>query len=147
MLLHKAMRDLLPLLKEGFDELWQEIYALATVRILGYVPLKRVGSVWPLWSKQAHAKSQPEEWVLKEVGADREGQNYIFGELSRNGRQFVYDLSVIFTRSEGINIAEAGYNKDHVYLPQINLALLYSVDKGLPTMVRALPGSIKDISI
>jgi len=89
----------------------------------------------------------PKNGVLKEVGVDREGQNYIFGELSRNGRQFVYDLSVIFTRSEGINIAEDGYNKDHVYLPQINLALLYSVDKGLPTMVRALPGSIKDISI
>ena len=46
MLLHKAMRDLLPLLKEGVDELWEEIYALATVRILGYVSLKRMGSVW-----------------------------------------------------------------------------------------------------
>jgi len=76
--------------------------------------------------------------VLKEVGTYREGQNLIFRELSRNGRHFVYDLSVIFTRSEGINIAEAGYNKDHIYLPQINLALLYSVNKGLPTMVRAL---------
>ncbi len=39
-----------------------------------------------------------------------------------------------------------GYNKDHVYLPQINLALLYSVDKGVPTMIRALPGSIRDIT-
>ena len=46
MLLHRAMQDLLPLLKEGFDEFWQEIYALATTRILGYIPLKRVGSVW-----------------------------------------------------------------------------------------------------
>jgi hypothetical protein len=150
MLLHKAMQDLLPLLKEGFDELWQEIYALATVRILGYVPLKRVGSVWerlydpnnltPNLSPKKLAE------VLKEVGSDRGGQNLIFRELSRNGWQFVYDLSVIFTRSESINIAEAGYNKDHMYLPQINLALLYSVDKGLPTMIRALPGSIKDIS-
>jgi len=40
-------------------------------------------------SKQAHAESQPEERVLKEVGADRECQNYIFREPSRNGRQFV----------------------------------------------------------
>ncbi|MGB7533392.1 MAG: hypothetical protein WA977_10540 [Halobacteriota archaeon] len=53
---------------------------------------------------------------------------------------------VVFTRSDGINIAERGYNKDHVYVPQINLALLYSVDRGLPTMIRALPGSIKDIT-
>ena len=87
----------------------------------------------------------PKNGVLKEVDAGREGQNYIFGGY--RGMNGNLSLSVIFTRSEGINIAEAGYNKDHVNLPQINLALLYSVDKGLPTMVRALPGSIKDISI
>lgn len=150
MLLHRAMQDLLPLLKEGFDDLWQEIYALATTRILGYIPLKRVGSVW----ERLHDPNKltpdlsPKKLseVLKEVGSNRGGQDLIFKELSRNGRQFVYDLSVVFTRSEGINIAEVGYNKDHVYLPQINLALLYSVDKGLPTMIRALPGSIKDIT-
>jgi hypothetical protein len=150
MLLHRAMQDLLPLLKEGFDELWQEIYALATTRILGYIPLKRVGSVW----ERLHDPNKltpnlsPKKLseVLKAIGSDRGGQDLIFRELSRNGRQFVYDLSVIFTRSEGINIAEEGYNKDHAYVPQINLALLYSVDKGLPTMIRALPGSIKDIT-
>jgi len=93
MLLHKAMRDLLLLLKEGFDKLWQEIYALATVRILGYVPLKRVGSVWErLYDpNELTPNLSPKKLsgVLKEVGADREGQNYIFRELSRNGRQFV----------------------------------------------------------
>ena len=150
MLLHRAMQDLLPLLKEGFDELWQEIYALATTRILGYVPLKRVGCVWERLHdpKKLAPNLSPKKLseVLKAVGANREGQNLIFKELSRNGRQFVYDLSVVFTRSEGINLAEVGYNKDHVYLPQINLALLYSVDRGLPTMIRALPGSIKDIT-
>ena len=53
----------------------------------------------------------PKNGVLKEVGADREGQNYIFGELSRNGRQFVYDLSVIFTRSEGTTLQRLGTTK------------------------------------
>jgi len=58
--------------------------------------------------------------VLRDVGADRSGQSIVFRELARNGRQFVYDLSVVFTRSEGIT--------------------------GLPTMIRALPGSVKDIT-
>jgi len=150
MLLHRAMQDLLPLLKEGFDELWQEIYALSTTRILGYIPLKRVASVWERLhdpnNLTPNLSSKKLSEVLKAVGSDRGGQDIIFRELSRNGRQFVYDLSVVFTRSDGINIAEMGYNKDHVYVPQINLALLYSVDKGLPTMIRALPGSIKDIT-
>ena len=150
MLLHRAMQDLLPLLKEGFDGLWQEIYVLATTRILGYIPLKRVASVWERLhdpnNLTPNLSSKKLSEVLKAVGSDRGGQDIIFRELSRNGRQFVYDLSVVFTRSDGINIAEMGYNKDHVYVPQINLALLYSVDKGLPTMIRALPGSIMDIT-
>ncbi len=41
--------------------------------------------------------------------------------------------------------AEKGYNKDKIPVPQINLALLCSADTGLPTMVRSLPGSVKDI--
>jgi hypothetical protein len=150
MLLHRAMQDLPPLLKEGFDELWQEIYALSTTRILGYIPLKRIGSVWERLHDPnkltPNLSSKKLSEVLKVVGSDRSGQDLIFRELSRNGRQFVYDLSVVFTRSEGINIAEVGYNKDHMYVPQINLALLYSVDKDLPTMIRALPGAIKDIT-
>ncbi len=150
MLLHGAMQDLIPLLKEGFGELWQEIYAPATTRILGYIPLKRVRSVWERLHdpEKLTPNLSPKKLsgVLKAVGSNREGQDLIFRELSRNGQQFVYDLSVVFTRSEGINIAEMGYNRDHVYVPQINLSLLYSVDKGIPTMIRALPGSIKDIT-
>jgi transposase len=84
--------------------------------------------------------------VLKVLGSDREGQDLSFRELSRNGWRFVYDLSVIFTRSKASTLQKLGHNKDHVYLPQINLALLYSVDKGLSTMIRALLGSIKDIT-
>ncbi len=56
---------------------------------------------------------------------------------------------MLFSRSyptQGINFAELGYNKDKFYIPQINLALFYSVDKGLPTMIRALPGSVRDIT-
>ncbi len=38
-----------------------------------------------------------------------------------------------------------GYNKDKIHVPQINLALLCSADTGLPTMIRALSGSVNDI--
>ena len=45
MLLSRSMEGILPLLKEAFRDSWQEIYALSMIRILGYVPLKRVGSM------------------------------------------------------------------------------------------------------
>lgn len=147
MLLHRAMTDILPLLRESFAKHWQEIYALAITRILGAVPLKRVGSVWErLYDpNKLTPKLSPKQLaaILRDVGGDWSGQDLIFRELARNGRQFVYDLSVVFTSSEDVTFAEAGYNKDHVFLPQIQLALLYTVDNGLPTMIRALPGSIK----
>jgi transposase len=44
-----------------------------------------------------------------------------------------------------ISQAEKGYNKDKIQVPQINLALLCNADNGLPTMIRSLPGSVRDI--
>ena len=45
-LLHEAMKDIQPLLIEGFPENWEEIYALSMLRVSGNVPLKRAESSW-----------------------------------------------------------------------------------------------------
>ncbi|MEM4115557.1 MAG: transposase, partial [Saccharolobus sp.] len=52
------------------------------------------------------------------------------------------DLSTIFSYSENIRLAEKGYNKDHIGLKQINFALLFSDE---PLMLKAMPGSIRDV--
>jgi len=83
--------------------------------------------------------------MLRDVGVNRAGQNVVFKELADMSDQLVYDLSSMFSRSMNINQAEKGYNKDKIPVPQINLALLCSADTGLPTMIRSLPGSVKDI--
>lgn len=144
-LLQEAMKELVPSLK--VFESWEEIYALALVRVMGYVPLKRVRAVWEkLYNVKGISPSlNPKKLsaVLREVGLDRDGQNAVFNQLMR-GESFAYDLSVAFTRS-AINFAEAGYNKNKIHIPQINIALLYSTE-GLPAMIRALPGSVRDIS-
>lgn len=53
----------------------------------------------------------------------------------------------MFTRSMSIAQAEKGYNKDHLHVSQINLALLCSTDTGLPAMIRSIPGNVKDIAM
>jgi transposase len=83
--------------------------------------------------------------VMREVGVNRVGQNVIFNELADLSKQLVYDLSSVFSRAMNISQAEKGYNKDKIHVPQINLALLCSADSGLPTIIRSLPGSVKDI--
>jgi len=43
------------------------------------------------------------------------------------------------------NKMERGHNKDHDPLPQINLALLFGEESGLPVYYRKLPGNIADV--
>jgi transposase len=149
-LLCEAMKDILPLLKEGFPEDWEEIYALSTLRVAGNVPLKRAES---LWQKLHNVDSiEPDltpnnlSKMLHIVGTNREGQRVIFKNLLDQNQQLVYDLSCMFSRSMSISQAEKGFNKDKIHVPQINIALLCSADSGLPTMIRSLPGSVKDIA-
>jgi len=46
---------------------------------------------------------------------------------------------------KAINFAEKGYNKEHFHIPQVNFALFCTANDNLPTMVRFLPGSVRDI--
>ncbi|MEA1865521.1 MAG: transposase [Euryarchaeota archaeon] len=150
MLLHDMMKDLKPLLRKGFPDCWREVSALAMVRVTGGVPLKRVNDVWEkLYDAEdikPHLNTKKLSTVLHTVGMNRAGQNIIFNGLIDQSIQLVYDLSSVFSRSISISQAERGYNKDMIQVPQINLALLCSADSGLPTMIRALPGSVKDIT-
>jgi transposase len=144
------MKDLEPLLREGFPENWEEIYALSKLRVTGNVPLKRADSAWQklynIESIDPNLKPKNLSKVLHNVGTNREGQRVVFKRLLDQSEQLVYDLSYMFSRSVSISQAEKGYNKDRIHIPQINIALLCSADTGLPTMIRSLPGSVKDIT-
>ena len=111
--------------------------------------MKRVESSWDkLYNAEGikpNLNTKNISKLLKDVGADRAGQDFIFKNLLGQSQQLVYDLSTVFSRSMSINQAEKGYNKDKIQVPQINLALLCNADNGLPTMIRSLPGSVRDI--
>ena len=149
-LLNEAMKDIKPLLMEGFPENWEQIYALAMLRTSGNVPLKRVESSWEkLYNVELiepDLKPNSLSRMLHSVGVNREGQEVVFKSLLDQSQQLVYDLSCMFSRSMSISQAEKGYNKDKIHVPQINIALLCSADLGMPTMIRSLPGSVKDIA-
>jgi transposase len=123
-------------------------YALALVRTIGYTPLKRIQSLWEklydIHDLNPNLNPKNLSRILKIVGLNRQSQDEIFRSLSESDRDLIYDLSVILTNSS-LNFAEYGYNKDKIYIPQVNLALFCSIDTGLPTMVRLIPGSVRDI--
>lgn len=140
--------DLRACLQDSFPDEWKEIYAIAITRAMGYTPLKRIKSSWDKIydiqeiNPQLDAKNLSK--ILKLVGSDSRAQDSVFKALSMRDKELVYDLSTVLTRSS-INFAEIGYNKGKVHVPQINIALFCSMTTGLPTMIRTLPGSVRDI--
>ena len=147
-LFDRLLIDMRSCLSDAFEDTWEEIYALAITRATGYTPLKRVQVAWDkLYDIQGinprlDAKNLSQ--VLKSVGSDSRAQDSVFRALSKKDKDLVYDLSTVLTRSS-INFAEIGYNKDKIHVPQINIALFCSLETGLPTMIRTIPGSVRDI--
>jgi len=70
----------------------------------------------------------------------------VFQCLSSQLGRLIYGLSFIFSSSDTVNLVEFGYNAEGVWLPQVNIALFSAMDAGLPVMIRALPGSVRDVS-
>ena len=56
------------------------------------------------------------------------------------------DSTAIFSRSANISILELGHNTHDIHIPQINLMMLFSSTRTMPTFMRILPGSIRDVS-
>ncbi len=147
-LFDRLLVDMRSCLEDAFEDEWQEVYALAITRATGYTPLKRVHSVWDkLYDVQGinpRLDAKNLSYILRTVGSNSRAQDSVFKALSEKDKDLVYDLSTVLTRSS-INFAEFGYNKDKIHVPQINIALFCSLETGLPTMIRTIPGSVRDI--
>jgi len=71
--------------------------------------------------------------------------------FERQGRRriekeyWAFDITTISSYSDVLKQVKNGVNKEHDRLPQINLALLFGEQSGLPFYYRKLPGNITDI--
>ncbi|WP_138224544.1 IS1634 family transposase [Paenibacillus algicola] len=78
-----------------------------------------------------------------------EAQRMAFFE--RQGRRriekeyWAFDITTISSYSEILKQVKKGKNKEHDRLPQINLALLFGEESGLPFYYRKLPGHVTDV--
>jgi transposase len=148
-LLYYLIQPLLNPLKNAFPGHYQEIIAMGVVKAIEPQPIKLVASRWEklhlsrLMTPSLSPNSLAD--VLKEVGSDITHQSNFFNEIIRKNKFLLFDLSYVFSRSENLQLAEKGYNKEHLYLPQVNIAMLFSVEKRLPVMIKVLPGSVRDI--
>lgn len=63
------------------------------------------------------------------------------------GESCLFDITSISTYGSHNTLAEWGYNRDRESLEQVNLALMTSVESGLPLWYTVLPGSMSDRTV
>lgn len=148
-LLWSQLQDVLQSLRASFPDDWREIAALSIVRTIRNVPIKYVKDAWEKLyvSEEVEASLSPNtvSEKMRAIGADWDAQRSFFLSMMDGSSVFFFDLSSIFSRSVNLNLAEKGYNKEHLFVDQVNFALLFSQEKRTPVMLKSMPGSIRDI--
>ena len=144
--------NIIELLKENYPSLWKEIFVFSTMRLFHSSPLKNVSYYYNSSHlsdafPDAKVSSRSLSELLFSIGMER-GKMVDFMKNFVEGSEFlVIDLTHIFSLSENIISATTGHNSEEDYTPQINLVLLYSLDKLQPSFFRLVPGSIRDVSV
>ena len=79
---------------------------------------------------------------------EEEGRMSFFRKQGRRRIEkeyWAFDITTISSYSEVLKQVKSGRNKEHDWMPQINLALLFGEQSKLPFYYRKLPGNITDV--
>lgn len=148
-LLIDIANEIISPLKDVFPDDYREIIAMSIVRVIQPTPLRLIKSRWEklYLVKEIGASLSPNviSERLRLIGADWDAQKEFFGGLLEGNKHLLFDLSSIVSHSANLRLAEKGYNADHLYLKQVNFALIFSSEHNIPVMIKAMSGSVKDI--
>jgi transposase len=148
-LLSNIANEITPALENEFPNEYTEIIAASIIKLLQPTPIRLLKSKWEklYLSKTYNASLSPStvSEKLRKIGADWVSQRRFFDTLIQKSKLLLFDLSSLFSYSENLNLAERGHNADHLFLNQINFALMFSQDQKLPVLLKPLPGSVRDI--
>jgi len=143
------VNDIIPFLRDVFPDEYHEIMAMGIVRMMHPTPLRLMKSRWEklYLSREMQVSLSPNilSEKLRLIGSDWDAQKLFFDQLLRSSKFLLFDLSSLFSYSQDLRLAEKGHNADHLYLKQVNFALFFSQDHGVPVMLKPMPGSIRDV--
>jgi len=150
--LDSVSEDVRENLKIFFPYEWKTLYALSVLRLVEKTPLKRFELAY-------HTSYISEEFpglnlsakylgpFLREIGCRREAMTGFMKTFLSGSEHAAIDLTEIFTFSPTVNSAAVDYNGKNTHVPQINLALIFSLDKMLPGFFRMIPEGVRDVSV
>lgn len=136
-------------LKACFPHTYKQIQSIAYYLILeDKNPLFRFKK-WAMLHKHPYDKDIPLQMSSELFQSVTEEAKMQFFRLQGRRRvekeYWAYDITSISSYSEGLKQVRYGKDKDCETLPQINLALVFGENSGLPFYYRKLAGNIPDV--
>lgn len=136
-------------LKTCFPDCYKQIMSIAYYLILeDQNPLYRFNK-WSRLHRHPYGKDIPSQRSTDLFQSITEEQKMKFfrlqGERRAEKEYWAYDTTSISSYSQTLNQVKYGKNKDDDHLPQINLAVLFGEQSGLPFYYRKLAGNIPDV--
>ena len=138
-------------LKKHYPYDYKEIFTMSIFRLVEQSPLKR----FDFYYHNSHLSgSMPDARMstkflgplLRDIGSRRDAIVKFMKEFVVGSELAAIDLTEIFTFSQGVNAAMIGHNRKNTFVPQINMVLIFCLDKMQPGFFRMVPGSIRDVS-
>ncbi|ODS39696.1 hypothetical protein BEH94_06825 [Candidatus Altiarchaeales archaeon WOR_SM1_SCG] len=144
-------KDIEENLKKHYPYDHKEIFMMSVFRLVEQSPLKRFDFYY---HNSYLSESVPDARMstkflgpfLRDIGSRRENMTEFMKEFVVGSEFAAIDLTEIFTFSKGVNAAMLGHNHKNAFVPQINMVLIFCLDKMQPGFFRMVPGSIRDIS-
>jgi len=138
-------------LKKYFPAFYAEIFILSALRFASRCPLKNMGTHYAdSWLSEefrgARLSKDYLSHIIETVGHRREDIASFLKEFISGKEKLLIDLTHIFSKSRGVDLAQKGYNSDLEFTPQINLLFIFSAEAKLPLFYRILPGSVRDVA-
>lgn len=136
-------------LKRCFPDTYKKMLSLAYYLVLeGGSPICRF-SKWAASHDHPCGSDIPSQRSSELFGSITEDAKQAFfraqGKRRAEKEYLAYDTTSISSYSESLKQVKYGKNKDGDPLPQINLALLFGEESGLPFYYRKYPGNITDV--
>jgi transposase len=150
LLLTKLAKDtgLASALKKSFPDTHEEILSLAFFIAQKGIALSRC-DIWSVSHKHPFDKpiqSQRVSELLQQI-TENERQHFLslwLKQLSES-ELLCYDITSISSYATANEYVRWGHNRDKEKLPQINLAMLFGQQSGMPAYYRRMPGNITDV--
>lgn len=136
-------------LRQCFPEMYQQLLSLAYYLTLeDKNPLYRFGK-WSHTHKHPYGldiSSQYSSNLFMRITDDAIARFFQLQGKRRTEREYwAYDITSISSYSETLKQVQYGLNKEDDHLPQLNLALVFGEQSGLPFYYRKLAGNIPDV--